>query len=249
MTRRSDAIDGLRGALVVLMAVYHGCYIAVLFKLVDIGLYDGFWWWFPRAIAAGFVFMSGWGLARKKARGAGFRDFARRAGRLALPAIAVSAVSALVFGKSFVFFGVLHLLAVSSLLAWPLVGRPLVAAVAGAACLGLGLWLGGMRFGWPWLAWLGFRPAGVYPVDYLPLLPWFAWCAFGSAFHDLMDRLGRQGNPAPSGIDVRETRGAVAGRSILRPLAFLGRHSLVVYLAHLPLLYGIGWVLSMLVAR
>lgn len=238
-------LDAIKGSLVLAMIAYHTCYVAVMFGLSDIELYSGFWWVFPRVIAAGFVTVSGWNLAAKRARGTGFKAFARRAGMLALVALAISVATWPVLGKSFVFFGVIHLLALSSLLAYPLLGRPVLATVTGLAFLAAGIALGRFRFDFSWLAWLGLRPAELHPADYLPLAPWFAFVALGAAARDaLQSRLSKasaskktrqaaQNQPPPH----------LAPFAMLRLLAATGRHSLVVYLAHLPLLYGLGWLL------
>lgn len=246
MPQRSIRVDLIKGALVLLMIVYHACYIAVMFGLSTIDLYQGFWWIFPRFIAASFVAVSGWNIAGKRLRGGSFADSAGRAARLGLVALAISAVTWPVFGSSFVFFGIIHLLALSSVLAFPLLGRPALALAAGAACLAGGWALGPMRFAWPWLAWLGLRPATLYPVDYLPLIPWFGFIALGAAARDLSARAGRanpKGAPGP-GFGLRLKPAAP-----VRAVAALGRHSLVVYLVHLPLLYGLGWAIHALLPR
>jgi uncharacterized membrane protein len=229
---RDPRLDTLRGAFVVLMIVYHAAYIGVQTGLWDFALYEGFWWLFPRFIAAGFLAISGWSMAI--AGPIGIRRALRRAARLALPAAAVSAASYIMYGpESFVAFGVLHCLAASALLVAPLVGRPGVALAAGVAALGAGLALGGRRFDFFWGLWLGLRPAGYYPVDYLPLLPWLAWPALGAAARGFFSRRaprGKAGRPASHR----------PGPSYVAALAFLGRRSLVVYLAHLPALYGLA---------
>lgn len=229
---RDPSLDALRGAFVVLMIVYHAAYIGVQTGLWDFALYDGFWWLFPRFIASGFLAISGWSMAIAGPVGLG--RALRRAARLALPAAAVSAASYLLYGpESFVAFGVLHCLAASALLLAPLVGRPAGALAVGALALGAGLALGGRRFDFFWGLWLGLRPAGYYPVDYLPLLPWFAWPAFGVAARGLFSRSAPRGDA-----------GRPASRRPTPPfataLASLGRRSLVVYLAHLPALYGLA---------
>lgn len=231
---RDIRLDALRGAFVVLMVVYHAAYIGVQTGLWDFELYDGFWWLFPRFIAAGFLLISGWSMAIVGRLG--LRRALRRAARLALPAAAVSAASYLMYGpESFVAFGVLHCLAASALIAAPLVGRPGAALAAGVVALGAGLALGGLRFEFFWGLWLGLRPALYYPVDYLPLLPWFAWPAFGVAARGLYERLARP--------DAARSRAACRPAAAAAALAFLGRRSLVVYLAHLPALYGLALLL------
>jgi uncharacterized membrane protein len=242
MPHRSVAIDALKGILVIMMVVYHACYIAVMFKLVRLELYQGFWWLFPRMTAAGFVTVSGWNLAGKKARGARFLDYAKRAGRLGIVAVLISAVTWPVFGKGFVFFGIIHLLAVSTILAYPFLGRPPLAIATAAACTAAGLALGTARFGFPWLAWLGFRPASLHPVDYLPLLPWFAFALSGAAAHDIARRVIAHRLGAKVAPHTEPARA-------VSMLAAIGKRSLAVYLSHLPLLYGLGWILSLIAAE
>ena len=242
MPQRSIRTDVIKGALVLLMIFYHACYIAVMFGLSTIDLYHGFWWIFPRFIAASFVTVSGWNLAGKRLRGGTFADSAVRAARLGLVALVISAVTWPVFGTSFVFFGIIHLLALSSILAFPLLGRPALALALGAACLAGGWVLGPMRFAWPWLAWLGLRPATLYPSDYLPLIPWFGFVAFGAAARDISARANRVGPELSPGLRLRPA-------APIRAVAALGKNSLVVYLVHLPLLYGLGWAVHALIQR
>ncbi len=243
MPRRSFTTDAVKGGFVAAMIVYHSFYVAEMYGLADLELFSGFWWLFPRTIAGGFVAISGWNLAAKKARGAGLGGFARRAATLGLVALAISAVTWPVLGKSFVFFGVIHLLALSSILAYPLLGRPALAIAVGVAAGAAGLALGGMRFSFPWLAWLGLRPAGLYPADYLPLAPWFAFVALGAAARDVVAR--RRGATLTAAVAHDEARRPAP----IRLLAAMGRRSLYVYLIHLPLLYGLGWLASALINR
>jgi len=132
-------------------------------------------------------------------------------------------------------------LALSSILAYPLLGRPALAIAVGVAAGAAGLALGGMRFDFPWLAWLGLRPAALYPADYLPLAPWFAFVALGAAARDVVAR--RRG--ASASVRPDEAQRAAP----IRLLAAMGRRSLYVYLIHLPLLYGLGWLASALINR
>lgn len=237
ITQRSQTLDATKGTLVLAMIAYHACYVAVMFGLADIELYSGFWWIFPRMIAAGFVAVSGWNLAAKRAKGAGFMEFGSRAGLLALIALAISVATWPVLGKGFVFFGVIHLLAVSSVFAYPLLGRPIFAAVTGLVVMVAGMVLGKFRFDFAWLGWLGLRPANLHPADYLPLAPWFAFIAFGAAAGDVLrKRISR----------ASENRHHKPPSATIRLLAAMGSRSLFVYLAHLPLLYGLGWILATL---
>ncbi|MGN0624954.1 MAG: heparan-alpha-glucosaminide N-acetyltransferase domain-containing protein, partial [Oscillospiraceae bacterium] len=71
---------------------------------------------------------------------------------------------------------------------------------------------------------LGFPPYNFVSSDYYPMLPWIFLFFCGSL-------LGR--------ILVSHAEQPALLRSRCRPLAFLGRHSLVIYLVHQPVLYGL----------
>ncbi len=247
--QRFAFVDYIRGFLVIAMVVYHAVYCFYSFSLVTVDLFTGFWWWFPRCIAAGFLLVSGWSLAASRDRGQTFKKAGRRMLKLAGLALVVSLATYITFGPQyFVFFGILHSIAVASLLSWPLAApakksrTSIVVSSAlillGGALLAAGLWLGTKRFDFPWLAWLGFRPADLYPVDFEPLLPWLSWFVFGIALY-----------PASKGLSGSlANTGAKPGLCKPMPaaLAFLGRHSLIIYLAHLPALYGLAWLVSAL---
>ncbi len=72
-------------------------------------------------------------------------------------------------------------------------------------------------------AYLGFYPEGFFSTDYFPLVPWLF--LFWSGFF-LYHLIGRE-------------RMEPLRRSICPALGWLGRHSLVVYLLHQPVLYGV----------
>lgn len=229
---RSIHIDIIRGALILLMAIYHAFYIMVMFNFVELSFYSGFWWIFPRLIAAGFVFLSGWNLAAKKARSPAWKGFAKRSVKLGLTALGISAVTYPVFGTGFVFFGVIHLLALGSILAFPVADKPVLSMLIAIASLIGGLALGSRKYSFFWLAWLGFRPNNLYPADYLPLLPWFSFIAFGiSAYCFFQARFTK------SILSTRQNK----PKALALFFSFLGKHSLKIYLIHLPVLYGIGF--------
>ena len=74
-----------------------------------------------------------------------------------------------------------------------------------------------------WLRMLGWVYEGFVSTDYFPLLPYFFVYAAGVF----------------AGRLIQERRPAVFYRRHSRPLAFLGRHSLGIYLVHQPVLYGL----------
>ena len=95
----------------------------------------------------------------------------------------------------------------------------------GAVCLALfaAAWLLTARteVSFPWLYPLGFRSADFRSADYWPLLPWTFLYLLGTQLGALLER------------------GVAGKRRYPRALTFPGRHSLVIYLVHQPILYGL----------
>lgn len=151
----------------------------------------------------------------------------RRQGRLGLAALLVSAGSAWMFPASFIWFGILHFAWVATLLALPLrrLGWPLL---AGALVV---IWAGNgpsaTLFDTPWLGWIGFMTSKPVTEDYVPLFPWFAAVLVGLW-------IGRQ-----LAVPARPSPSTPRGGRPDRMLRFTGRHTLLIYLLHQPLLIGL----------
>ena len=132
------------------------------------------------------------------------------------------------------FFGILHCITLSSVLALPFLRAPVIVAIgAAAACLAAPLLLTSPAFNAPALAFLGLGTAIPVTNDYVPLFPWFGFVLAGIA---LMRILGLPVARDPARI--------AAYPAPMRALAFAGRHSLIIYLVHQPLIFGAmsGWV-------
>jgi uncharacterized membrane protein len=143
----------------------------------------------------------------------------------------------------YIRFGILHFLGAAMALAWALErlvpqerARAVAVRVAAPLSFALGLWLSGRRTSLPFLFPLGLVTESFQSYDYYPLFPWlgafFAGLAAAPVVRRNRDFLARVPLPAPA-----------------RPLAFLGRHSLAVYLAHQPLMLGAIFVAARFLAR
>ncbi len=136
-----------------------------------------------------------------------------------------------------IYFGILHCLGVCMVLWKPLEKLPLWALAllgAGLACAGLYLDRF-VRIGFDWLCPLGLRSNRFTTADYFPMLPNLGFFLLGTV---LGRTLYRQKRSVLPGIDPN-----------LLPIRFLslcGRHSLVIYLVHQPVLSVLLWSISLL---
>jgi uncharacterized membrane protein len=227
---RIAGVDTLRGGALCLMFVYHFSFDLRYYKVIAADFEnDPFWLGFRALIVASFMTLVGISLALAYRAGSTPAHFWKRIGVIAACAIAASVGSFVVFPRTFIYFGILHCIAVASILAWPLVRHPRVALVIGIAVIAAGVAFSHPLFDERALSWIGFTTHKPATEDYVPLAPWAGFVLVGV------------------------TLGHALARSHYRPLAplakaptwlrFLGRHSLFVYMVHQPVLLGVLWIL------
>ena len=240
---RLAALDALRGAALCGMVTYHAAWdLAALGWPVPPPSASPAWTLFGDAVAGTFLAISGIGLTLARPKGLGAT--LRRLAVLGAAGLAVSAASLAVAPGAPILFGILQCLAASNALALPLLGRPvplrLALAAAVAAAPALARSAAAQRWPsldqWPAAA-LGLGATLPRTLDYRPLLPWLAAVLVGTVLGESLAR--RRPTQPGSG---RPASTLTAG------LAWLGRHSLAVYLLHQPILYGALLALSLTAA-
>lgn len=130
-------------------------------------------------------------------------------------------------------FGVLHCLGACMLL-WPTLKRlPIwLVALLGAAVIGLGYWFDSFYITTTWLYPLGLKTAFFSSGDYFPLAPSFGWFLLGAC-------LGRLLYKQKVSLLPKVNENLLP----LRLLRFCGRHALLIYLLHQPIITGLLMVL------
>ncbi len=232
-------LDALRGVAVIAMAVYHAFFTAHYIGLSSIDPYTGFLGVFPLFIAGSFLFISGLSLRLSYERRPSPRSILRRSALLALCGLLISLVTFLAAGwESFVAFGVLHCLALSGIICLPLLGRRYLPLLLGLALVILGfIFLHGRDFPlWTWWIFiLGTRPQNYYPIDFVPLIPWCGFSFLGVFAASFLYKGGTRAYPL-----------AFSGASpLFRALSFLGRASLPIYVVHIPLIFGVLFLIKL----
>lgn len=236
-------LDTLRGAALLYMLFFH--------TLFDLAAMFGVKWSIPVYIfhnehiviydTASFVLMAGMTVLFS-------RDPAQHGARLLCVAAFFPIVTAFFFEGSAIYFGVLHLIA-CGMLVYAVIRKvtdrvPWWAGTAACALLfaltfhtvdgrwGLGEKLSvdipaaftANSYLYPY----GFLGGRFSSADYLPLLPWLflflAGCFAGRVFK-------RPGLPS------------FCFRDFCPPLSWLGRHSLIIYIVHQPVIYGLLYLI------
>ena len=170
---RVAAIDALRGIAILAMIAYHFAFDLRFFGLTRSDFEgDPFWLTARAAIVTSFLLLVGVSLLLAYEAGVPGARFNRRVALIAACALAVTIGSYLVFPQRFIYFGILHCIAVSSLLARPLAARPRLALALGVAAIVAGLSLSHPFFDGRATSWLGFNTVKPPTEDFVPLFPW-----------------------------------------------------------------------------
>ncbi len=234
-------VDLLRGIALILMLFYHLAFDLNYFAVHKIDIVSGLPLAVARTAAALFLTIVGLSLALSRSRAVKLGDgngylshLTGRALFIWAIALGISAVTYLFLGKCFIAFGVLHLIGLSLLLAYPFLRMGRMNFIFGIVAVIIGLYLSSLHVSYPWLLWLGLAPASFCSVDYTPVFPWFGFVLIGAAFGDLLY----------PGYQRRISLPDFRGSSLVKPLAFLGRHSLAVYLIHQPAILALFYLLG-----
>ncbi len=245
---RLPLLDSIRGLTLISMILFHASWDAVyLFGLQ--------WDWFngtgaliwQQSICCTFILLSGF------CRLLGSHPF-KRGAVVFVCGVVVSVVTALFMPQELILFGILTLMGSCMLLMSllrPLTNKiPPVAGLIGSGILFILLrnvsrgyiGISGLRmFELPsWLykgmvgTFFGFPDPNFFSTDYFPLLPWLFLFAVGEFLYRILE-------PVLYDAPIMQKH--------FRPLSFLGRHSLLIYLLHQPVVYGLMLLVNLAFSR
>ena len=226
MRRRFDVLDAWRTLAIVLMTAYHFLYDLYIFGVISADqLFSAPLNVLERFICCSFILLAG--------ASARFSRNNLRHGLVVLGAGLVVQIGAAAAGQT-IRFGVLMLLG-SSMVLWHFLGKGLqklpgwsVAAGSGVLFFAARWWTGRTAVSVPWLYPLGFTAPGFYSADYFPLLPWFFLFLIGTAL---------------GGWCLAHRENRLLAVRLPGVLTWPGRHSLIIYVLHQPVLYGISYLI------
>jgi len=238
-SQRLEAIDALRGLALLGMFAFHLIWDLGYFELAPPELpFEPVVMGFGHGVAASFLFLVGASLALASRHGVNMRAFWRRLLVICAAAAGVSAATYQLFPESFIFFGILHCIALSSLLASPLLRAPLwIVAVIALAALVAPLLIESTLFDAPVFWWLGLGTKEPISNDWRPLLPYF-----GMVLAGLVAMRWMLARALPTWLTNWRAQNRAAGA-----LVWGGRHSLLVYLVHQPIFLAVLFMVARVV--
>lgn len=229
-------IDFTRGTALVMMLISN--FVTDLQYFANYSNYSEFWFWFARIVAFIFIFLVGLSLnisynRAKKEGKANFSKFLKRGLFIFALGLLITVVTYLAIPQGYIRFGVLHLIGLSVILAYPFLKlKRKVSLVVGSALIALGFVLSVITFNTSLFLWLGFVPVNFTSVDYFPLLPWFGVILLGLYFGKALYERGERTFKLKFSLKSSN------------PICFLGRNTLWIYLIHQPIFIAILYLLG-----
>lgn len=239
---RYTVLDVLRGVAIVAMILYHTLWDLVFVFGVSIPLFHSeSAHIFQLAIRWAFILISGFSFSLGRKR-------FKRAITVLGASAGITLVTWIFMPDEIIIWGVLSLLGLSMLLTIPLDRlfrklNPFVGFFLSLLLLlftygtSYGFWgIGGIQlFNLPeflyannFTAIFGFCPIGFYSSDYVPILPWIFVFWMGYFLYFIFEKYGLLRYLSAFSV---------------KPLELLGRHALIVYLAHQPVVYALLYLI------
>jgi uncharacterized membrane protein len=228
LNHRIFTLDVLRTFAISLMVVFHFIYDLKFFGYVNWDTPDGGGWrTFRQVILSSFFICLGASLHLSYARAINWNKFSKRLAQILVSALAVTLMSLLMVAEHYIYFGVLHFIAVASLLCVNLAKHPRASLLMGVCIIAI-YNAGWVSDFWPFTYVEHKLPS--YTNDYVGLFPWLGMVCLGiwlasTAFFQ-QDPLHKLKNNTW--------------------MAWPGNHSLAIYLLHQPVLFVIFGLIAYL---
>jgi uncharacterized membrane protein len=227
--KRLLGIDVFRGWAIFLMVIFHLSYDLQYFKIIDFHIQTNiFFIWFRFLIVSMFLLTVGISLKLAHQKRINWSKIKKRSLQLILASVAVTIVSYIIFPNMWIYFGILHFILLSSFILLPLLNYPYTALTL-AISIFIGFQLGVVHM--HWLFQLLMVPLNLPPtisVDIVRFFPWVSFILIGMA----MGTLNWHTKVFDNNFFNREDK----KNNFFR---VMGRHALIIYLVHQPLIFGV----------
>ena len=219
------------------MILYHFFWDLGYFKFIELEIMTrGLPLLFAQSVGASFLIISGISSRLLCLSNNFISKFLKRLLILLFICTLISSVTFFVDKNSYIFFGILHLLATCSILGLLLsvIGNNYV--LFSFFILSLFVGLSEISFNLPsYLSWIGFNKEVPITNDFYPLFPWVSFYLFGLwVFQPIKSYLEKYTKHNKANLPN--------DNSVYRVLEFLGRNSLIVYILHQPIFFSLFFI-------
>ena len=226
-------LDILRGFSVLAMILYHFLWDLGYFNFIELEVMTrGLPLLFAQSVGASFLIISGISSRLLYLSDKFITKFFKRLGILIFICTLITSVTFFFDKNSYIFFGILHLLATCSVFGLLLSVVRNNFVLFSFFILSLLISWSEITFNLPnYLSWIGFNEEVPTTNDFYPLFPWVTFYLFGVwIFQPVSSYLGKY------------TKDPINDNSVYRFLEFLGRNSLTVYILHQPVFFSLFFI-------
>jgi uncharacterized membrane protein len=234
--KRFWEVDFFRGLAVILMIIFHLLYDLNYLNIYKINLYSGPILIYLYFIGSTFILLVGVSLTLSYSRIKKIISkkeiqlkYIKRGLMIFSMGLFITLISWLYLNEGFIIFGVLHCIGLSIILAIPFFKYRYLNLSIGIILIIIGIILKNFTFDFNYLLFLGFIPNQFFTVDYFPLLPWFGVVLVGIFVGNCLYVNNKRQFRLK---DLDKFR-------FIRFFGFLGRHSLLIYFIHQPVMLAI----------
>jgi len=222
-------LDFTRGLAVIGMIIFHALWNLNFFGYTTLNLYSGWLGIFQKVIAVTFLALVGIGLTLSANKHENYKTWFLKRGLFIFGlGMLITAFTFIFFRENLIYFGILHLIGVSIILAIPFAKQIYANLILGLSLIITGLYLQTLTFNFSYLLWLGFyTPLATF--DYKKLLPWFGVILIGIAVGNIIYKNGNRLK------EIKEYNNIISK---------IGKQSLLIYFIHQPILFGVLMLLA-----
>ena len=229
---RNYEVDLLRGIAIILMVIFHFGYDLTVFGWADFSTSkDIEWRLFRTIIVSGFLLAVGMSSYLAYHKSINRMKLVKAIGKLFAVSLFITIGSLLMHPSTWVYFGIIHFITVALPISALFVRFPNLALVIGVLSI-VGYWIGILDLYpvWEWSVLHIGIPTRT--VDLASFFPWIGVVLIGVyLMHKELFKLKISSNP------------------IFNKMVFLGQHSLIIYLIHQPILYGLFGLTDLMLGR
>jgi len=235
LKKRFWEVDFLRGIAIIMMIIYHSLWDFNYFYNSQINLFAGFWKIFQIITASLFLLLVGISLTLSNKENTKFKKYFRRGMKIFSFGLIITLITFITFPKNFIIFGILHLIGLSIILSYLFRNLKYSNLIIGLLSIIIGLLINNIFIKFNWLLIFGLHSNNFQSLDYFPIFPWFGIILIGLFIGKLLYSKNKRT------FEIKEN-----SNNIIKFISYLGKKSLIIYLLHQILLYGLFYFFSYL---
>ena len=217
-------LDFIRGIAIVMMIIFHISFDLNNFHFISIDIYNHHsrsWFYFHILILTIFILSVGISLVLANQHKINVQKVLKRFYTLSLASVAISIASYITFPNSWIYFGVIHFITIASILLLPFIKFPKLSLIIGI-CIIILFNINIINMHWLFQYSASFLHLPHYTEDLVSFTPWLGVALIGIFL----------GAKKLFIFTLKEN-------IFTTKIAFLGKHSLVIYILHQPIFFGL----------